>query len=170
MAAAVTPCLLEYSITACLKRIVCVILFMANRVTPAFRFLFQQLNLNTGHSYSLSFFLSVTHHCNTYTPRSRERRDCLRPFFACSRCLSASDAAFTCSGGKAPLRPRIAGGDLPQGKRIPMVLWRENGSDQQKTVLLNLSFSRAVSLVLCNHSSEYCMKHDLVLNQYQQAK
>ena len=67
-------------------------------------------------------------------------------------------------------RPRIAGGDLPQGKRIPMVLWRENGSDQQKTVLLNLSFSRAVSLVLCNHSSEYCMKHDLVLNQYQQAK
>ena len=52
----------------------------------------------------------------------------------------------------------------------PMVLWRENGSDQQKTVLLNLSFSRAVSLVLCNHSSEYCMKHDLVLNQYQQAK
>ncbi len=28
----------EYSITACLKRMSCVILFMANRVAPAFRF------------------------------------------------------------------------------------------------------------------------------------
>lgn len=46
---------------------------MANRVTPAFRFLFQQLNLNTGHSYSLSFFLSVTHHCNTYKQYLEER-------------------------------------------------------------------------------------------------
>ena len=32
----------------------------------------QQLNLITGRSYSLSFFLLVSHHCNTYKIADRE--------------------------------------------------------------------------------------------------
>ena len=31
----------------------------------------KQLNLNTGHPYSLSFFLFVTHHRNTYSSKTK---------------------------------------------------------------------------------------------------
>ena len=58
MAAAVTPFLCAYSITACLNRIVCVILFMANRVTPAFRFCLSNLTLTQVTPIRSSFYLS----------------------------------------------------------------------------------------------------------------
>ena len=66
MAAAVTPCLFEYSITACLKRMVCVILFMANRVTPAFGFCLDNSTLTQVTPIRYLFLCFVTHHCNTY--------------------------------------------------------------------------------------------------------
>ena len=69
MAAAVTPCLFEYSITACLKRMVCVILFMANRVTPAFGFCLDNSTLTQVTPIRYLFLCFVTHHCNTYTYR-----------------------------------------------------------------------------------------------------
>ena len=66
MAAAVTPCLFEYSITACLKRMVCVILFMANRVTPAFWFCLDNSTLTQVTPVRYFFLCFVAYHCNTY--------------------------------------------------------------------------------------------------------
>ena len=40
--------------------------------------LFVQLYLNTGPFYSLSFFLFVTHHCNTYSTGASRFVSCLR--------------------------------------------------------------------------------------------
>lgn len=56
MAAFVTPCFFAYKIRACLKRIVCVIVFIANMVT-CLSVLYGQLYLNTGSLYSLLFFI-----------------------------------------------------------------------------------------------------------------
>ena len=52
--------------TACLNRMSCVILFIADRVAPAFRFCLDNSTLAHASPIRYSFFLSVTHHCNTY--------------------------------------------------------------------------------------------------------
>lgn len=57
-------------ITACLKRMVCVILFMANRVTPAFWFGLDNLTVTQVSPIRYLFLSFVTHHCNTYSYRS----------------------------------------------------------------------------------------------------
>ena len=60
MAASVTPCFSANKIRACLYRAVCVILFIANRYA-CLSVWSQQLNLNTGSSYSLPFFPFLLH-------------------------------------------------------------------------------------------------------------
>jgi len=62
-----TPCFLEYSITACLNRMSCVIFFIANRVAPAFRFCFGNSTLAHAVPIHYLFLGFVTHHCTTCT-------------------------------------------------------------------------------------------------------
>jgi len=52
----------------------CVILFIADRVAPAFRFCLSNSTLAHARPIRYSFFLSVTHHCNTYTYLSSDLR------------------------------------------------------------------------------------------------
>ncbi|MDD6935354.1 MAG: hypothetical protein PUI99_00255, partial [Clostridiales bacterium] len=50
--------------------IVCVILFMANRVAPAFRFCLDNSTVSQAISIRYSFLSFVTHHRNTYILRT----------------------------------------------------------------------------------------------------
>ena len=52
----VTPCFKEYSMTACLNRMSCVILFIADRVAPAFQFCLGNSTLTQTIPIRYSFF------------------------------------------------------------------------------------------------------------------
>ena len=60
---AVFLCILNYRLP---KPHCCVILFMANRLSPAFRFCLSNSTLTQVLSIRYLFFLFVTHHCNSY--------------------------------------------------------------------------------------------------------
>ncbi len=94
MAAFVTPFLKEYSITACLKRMSCVILFIADRVAPAFRFCLDNSTLTHAIPIRYSLFLFVTHHCNTYSyTLGKEKRGLTKPGL-CDTILKLSGAPY----------------------------------------------------------------------------
>ena len=57
------------TITACLNRMSCVILFIADRVAPAFRFCLDNSTLIQATPIRYLFLLFVTHHRNTYNFR-----------------------------------------------------------------------------------------------------
>ena len=61
MAAFVTPCFSAYEIRDCLYSMVCVILFIADRVAPAFRFCLSNSTLTQATSIRYLFILFLSH-------------------------------------------------------------------------------------------------------------